>query len=259
MREVLRPVFRSIGEMPVITAKGGRLTIVDKARRFFIQDTLTHPGVKYSPVGRMLKKAFPRLRLQQHHAIIQKAWYRLGGPSQWYAGDRHCKCWLSAIGRRGMESLVPIAATFNNLLGRTSVGTAAFAGGVYGGVRTLHGRPLHPMMTMMATSSSKEGQLRLRYHGTADEVRLADRVLVKRLLRKPIHGTVTYMPGVSPSHDEMEWPEFSRWAIELGARRFAYLRLRAQRACSPLVPSCEVSTGVLSRRELFIRVTSANL
>jgi hypothetical protein len=55
----------------------------------------------------------------------------------------------------------------------------------------------------------------LYYHGTSDEVRLGDRVRVRRYFRRAVHGTVTYMPGESPRHPEMEWPEFSRWAIEL--------------------------------------------
>ena len=63
---------------------------------------------------------------------------------------------------------------------------------------------------MTMTTSS-----RLCYHGTNEQVELGDRVELKRLLRKPIQGTVIYLPGVSPRHDEMEWPEFSRWAIEL--------------------------------------------
>lgn len=56
---------------------------------------------------------------------------------------------------------------------------------------------------------------RLVYHGTSDDVRLGDRVRVTRIFRKAIEGTVAYLPGVSPRHPEMEWPEFSRWAIEL--------------------------------------------
>ncbi|HEX7708964.1 MAG TPA: hypothetical protein VF701_21085 [Thermoanaerobaculia bacterium] len=64
---------------------------------------------------------------------------------------------------------------------------------------------------MMTTGKNDQ----LVYHGTSDEVRLGDRVRLTRLIRKPVYGTVTYMPGVSPRHREMEWPEFSRWAIEL--------------------------------------------
>lgn len=56
---------------------------------------------------------------------------------------------------------------------------------------------------------------RLVYAGTAIEVRLGDRVAVKRLFKRAIGGRVVYMPGISPQHPEMEWPEFSRWAIKL--------------------------------------------
>jgi hypothetical protein len=131
-RETLRPVFRAVGKMPVITARGRRLTRLDKTRRFFGQDMLTHPGVNYSPVGRVLKKAFPRLRLQQHHAVIQKSWYRIGGPNQWYPADRLANAGLRRLGDAGWN-LIPIPAVVNNVLGKTSIGTAAFAGGVYGG------------------------------------------------------------------------------------------------------------------------------
>ncbi len=60
---------------------------------------------------------------------------------------------------------------------------------------------------------TRHGEGRLFYWGTSEEVRLGDRVVMKRFLRKPLHGTVTYMPGVSPVHPEMEEPDFSRWAI----------------------------------------------
>lgn len=67
----------------------------------------------------------------------------------------------------------------------------------------------------MTSSDSTRDGAKLLYHGTANEVRLGDRVLMKRLFRKAMPGTVTYIPGISAPHPEMEWPEFSRWAIEL--------------------------------------------
>ncbi|HEX7708965.1 MAG TPA: Ig-like domain-containing protein [Thermoanaerobaculia bacterium] len=131
-REAVRPVFGAIGRMPVITARGRKLTSLDKSRRFFLQDTRTHPGVNYSPVGRALKQAFPDLKLQQHHAVIQKAWYRPGSASQWYPTDRFANAGLRRLGDAGWN-LIPVPAKLNNMLGRTRVGTAAFATGVYGG------------------------------------------------------------------------------------------------------------------------------
>lgn len=54
---------------------------------------------------------------------------------------------------------------------------------------------------------------KLYYHGTSIEVQLGDRVEMKRWLRKPLLGTVAYMPGVSLPHDEMEDDDLHRWAI----------------------------------------------
>lgn len=58
-------------------------------------------------------------------------------------------------------------------------------------------------------SSSK-----LHYHGTDIEVRLGDRVLIARLFRRPIPGVVSYIPGVSPKHPELE-REVPEWAVQL--------------------------------------------
>ena len=46
---------------------------------------------------------------------------------------------------------------------------------------------------------------RLFYFGTQEEVRLADRVAIRRLLRKELQGTVTYIPGISPQHGDLEY------------------------------------------------------
>ena len=54
---------------------------------------------------------------------------------------------------------------------------------------------------------------KLYYHGTDVDVRLGDRVELARWLRKPLRGTVIYIPGVSRLHKEMVWPEFHRWAV----------------------------------------------
>ena len=52
---------------------------------------------------------------------------------------------------------------------------------------------------------------RLFYFGTREEVRLGDRVQIRRLLRRPLDGVVCHIPGVSPRHRELE----DKWAIQL--------------------------------------------
>lgn len=54
---------------------------------------------------------------------------------------------------------------------------------------------------------------RLYYWRTSDEVRLGDRVRMTRWLRKPVLGTVCYIPGISPKHAELEDSAIKQWAI----------------------------------------------
>jgi hypothetical protein len=68
---------------------------------------------------------------------------------------------------------------------------------------------------MTTTTTDGGAEPKLFYHGTDVDVRLGDRFEMKRFLRKPIRGTVVYMPGVSPPNPGMEWPEFSRWGVQL--------------------------------------------
>ena len=55
----------------------------------------------------------------------------------------------------------------------------------------------------------------LRYSASGEPVRLGDRVRVKRFLRKPLEGTVYYLPGKSSPHPEMEYDGIRQWAIRL--------------------------------------------
>lgn len=55
----------------------------------------------------------------------------------------------------------------------------------------------------------------LYYHGTTEEVRLGDRVRIKRLLRRGLVGTVCYIPGQSPVHKDLEYEDVRQWAIRL--------------------------------------------
>ena len=53
------------------------------------------------------------------------------------------------------------------------------------------------------------------YTGTSDEVRLGDKVRIKRWLRRDLEGTVCYIPGLSPPHTELEYDDVRQWAIKL--------------------------------------------
>lgn len=55
--------------------------------------------------------------------------------------------------------------------------------------------------------------LHLFYHGTEDEVRLGDRIRVRRLLRSDLLATVKYIPGQSrPDPNILD----HQWAYETG-------------------------------------------
>lgn len=62
----------------------------------------------------------------------------------------------------------------------------------------------------MNEESSHSG---LFYWRTQTEVRLGDRVLMKRWLRSALRGTVCYIPGLSPPHSELEYDDVRQWAI----------------------------------------------
>ena len=53
------------------------------------------------------------------------------------------------------------------------------------------------------------------YYGTREELRLGDRVRIKRLLRRDLLGTVCYIPGQSPLHEDLEYEDVRQWAIRL--------------------------------------------
>jgi hypothetical protein len=60
----------------------------------------------------------------------------------------------------------------------------------------------------------------LYYHGSTDEVKVGDRVEVKRFLGKPMLGVVVYVPGQSPSNSDMvDESGLQDWAIELDIGR----------------------------------------
>jgi hypothetical protein len=62
-------------------------------------------------------------------------------------------------------------------------------------------------------SDSLSSSSGLFYHGTDIDVRLGDRVEVKRLFRRPLEGFVCYIPGISPTNVELEFEDVKQWAI----------------------------------------------
>ncbi len=69
----------------------------------------------------------------------------------------------------------------------------------------------------MSETQPKRNGSGLFYFGTKEEVRLGDRVRVKRWLRKDLEGVVCYIPGCGPIHPDLDVPEdgFQDWAIKL--------------------------------------------
>lgn len=53
----------------------------------------------------------------------------------------------------------------------------------------------------------------LFYHQAKEEVRLGDRVKIRRWIRRDLEGTVCYLPGISPLHQELEYEDVKQWAI----------------------------------------------
>ncbi len=54
---------------------------------------------------------------------------------------------------------------------------------------------------------------RLFYFGTQDEVRLGDRIAIRRILRKEQYGTLAYIPGISTIREELEYEDVRQWAF----------------------------------------------
>lgn len=58
------------------------------------------------------------------------------------------------------------------------------------------------------------GGSRLFYFGTQIEVRLGDRVRLKRWFRSDLEGIVCYLPGISPRNPYMENEYTIQWGIK---------------------------------------------
>ncbi|MFL6246086.1 MAG: Ig-like domain-containing protein [Thermoanaerobaculia bacterium] len=111
--------------------KGQKTTAIDKTRRFFLSQTSKYPGVDYWPGGRFLKKHFPQFKWQQHHAIIQRKWYKPGGLHELFPHNPTATAGLKRLADAGWN-LVPIPGSWNGFFGRSSLGTRLFATAYYG-------------------------------------------------------------------------------------------------------------------------------
>jgi hypothetical protein len=55
----------------------------------------------------------------------------------------------------------------------------------------------------------------LYYYGTGEDVRLGDRVRIRRWIRSDLFGVVCYIPGISSRHPALEYEDVAKWAIRL--------------------------------------------
>jgi hypothetical protein len=53
----------------------------------------------------------------------------------------------------------------------------------------------------------------LFYFGTNIEVKIGDKIQIKRFLRRPQEATVCYIPGISRRHSELEVDDVRQWAF----------------------------------------------
>ncbi len=53
----------------------------------------------------------------------------------------------------------------------------------------------------------------LFYYGTTEEVQLGDHVRLRRRFRTDLKGVVSYIPGFSKMHSELEYDDVKQWAI----------------------------------------------
>lgn len=65
----------------------------------------------------------------------------------------------------------------------------------------------------MPRGGTNEPTSGLFYHRTGEEVRLGDRVTLRRWFRSDLRGIVCYIPGLSPQHSELEYDGVKQWAI----------------------------------------------
>ena len=71
----------------------------------------------------------------------------------------------------------------------------------------------------------------LRY-ATGEDIRLGDKIRVRRFLRSPLVATVCYLPGVSPKHPDIEYEDVRQWAYR-AAKGTVYVVLYAPETFQP--------------------------
>ncbi len=127
----IRPLLSLLGRLGrvVLTGKGPTGKLFVKISRFFFNTNVKYPPVKSTFLGRALQRLFPNVQWQQHHVFIQQAWSRSGGPNQIFDSVAANEG-LRRVGN-GLWNLLPIPASLNQTLGRSVVGTQAFATAYY--------------------------------------------------------------------------------------------------------------------------------
>jgi len=131
LKPVLRRLLQVIGRMNRTTLVGakGIERVAIKFQRLFVNTNKTYPPVRGTFLGRLLQRAFPKVRWEQHHVFIQQAWSRVGGPNQVFK-DLSATEGLRRVGN-GLWNLLPIPRSVNSYLGRTPLGTEMFATAYY--------------------------------------------------------------------------------------------------------------------------------
>ena len=131
IKATLRPVLIALGSMPRVTLVGRPVMerFLVRVSRIFVNTNRHHPPVSSTFLGRLLKRAFPRVRWEQHHVFIQQAWSRAGSPRQLY-DDVLANEGLRRVGN-GLLNLLPIPASLNGLLGRNPFATQILATAYY--------------------------------------------------------------------------------------------------------------------------------
>jgi hypothetical protein len=126
IRATLEPLLVTLGEMAPVVLTGSKTAFekfLIRVSRIFVNTNQRYPSVVSTPVGRVLKMAFPKVEWEMHHVFIQQCWSRVGSSSQLY-GDLVANEGLRRIGN-GLWNLLPIPAAINSWLGRPPVGPVA--------------------------------------------------------------------------------------------------------------------------------------
>lgn len=135
-RKGLEKLSELVGNLPR-NVSGARLNWTDHLKRFFVQDTSTHPGVGSSWGGKFIKWLFPSVKWEQGHIVIQRSWFRVNGPNQSFPNNTLANSGLKRLGDAGWN-LLPLPRKLNRIAGENNLRgkllTGAIAITVYGGL-----------------------------------------------------------------------------------------------------------------------------